>query len=393
MNILRLSEDDIQAFINEHKNADVPNLLLKIGKTKDWPMNEVVQQIEGRKKAEKKLPALSGTKGIVYPPRLNLEQSSSETTANYKAQIVSGATLVDLTGGFGIDTIAFAQHSFDVLYVERNKELCEIVRHNLSLLKLPNVHVRHADLNEVLDKEQVPDVYYLDPARRSGSKKVIKLEDCEPDVLTLMPKLQRATMVLIKTSPMLDIEQCLRDLTQVKSIHVVSVNNECKEVLYLLQQGTVAEPEYHAVNFLGDNVQHLQFTTAGEESSLIAFSDPLTYLYEPNPAILKAGAFKLPASVFDLFKLAPNTHLYTSEKIVKDFPGRIFRVKAIVKYAKEDIKKSIPELKANITLRNFPDSVQQIRKRTGLREGGENYIFASTLLNQKPVLILTEKYS
>ncbi|HEY8401853.1 MAG TPA: SAM-dependent methyltransferase [Cytophagaceae bacterium] len=354
-------------------------------------MPEIVLQIEGKRKAEKKLPELAGTRGIIFPPKLNLEQSSSEQTARFKASLLSGSTLMDLTGGFGIDTIAFSKVFEEVVYVERNKELTEIVRHNLNVLHISNVQVKVGDLKEVIGSTAVPDVYYLDPARRIDSKKIVSLKDCEPNVLLLLPQLIRARQVLIKTSPMLDISKALEDLSQVSQVMVVSVENECKEVLYLLEGNFEGEPQIKTFNLTRNGVEKFDFIYSEERSCSLKLSEPLKYLYEPNASILKAGAFKSIALKFGLDKLHRNSHLYTSQALIPGFPGRSFAIKNIVKYSKEATKSAIPDLKANVTTRNFPDSVEVVRRKTGIKEGGDVYVFATVLTNNKPALIITEK--
>lgn len=391
MDINKLLDSEVQKFIEENKNIDTTKLLLSSGRPKGWPMPEIVLQIEGKRKAEKKLPELAGTRGIIFPPKLNLEQSSSEQTARFKASLLSGSTLMDLTGGFGIDTIAFSKVFEEVVYVERNKELTEIVRHNLNVLHISNVQVKVGDLKEVIGSTAVPDVYYLDPARRIDSKKIVSLKDCEPNVLLLLPQLIRARQVLIKTSPMLDISKALEDLSQVSQVMVVSVENECKEVLYLLEGNFEGEPQIKTFNLTRNGVEKFDFIYSEERSCSLKLSEPLKYLYEPNASILKAGAFKSIALKFGLDKLHRNSHLYTSQALIPGFPGRSFAIKNIVKYSKEATKSAIPDLKANVTTRNFPDSVEVVRRKTGIKEGGDVYVFATVLTNNKPALIITEK--
>jgi hypothetical protein len=238
------------------------------------------------------------------------------------------------------------------------------------------------------------DVIYLDPARRDqANKKVHLLEDCEPDVLALLPQLlAKSRQVLLKTSPMLDIHLALQQLGPVEQVHVVAVDNECKEVLYLLGQPPPASPPVHAVNLVGQNQQQsFTYDQLTEDQATVVYGEPSHYLYEPNAAILKAGGFKSLARQFSLAKLHRNSHLYTSPTLVGEFPGRIFRRLATCRYQKKELLAHLPDKKANITVRNFPDSVAQIRAKTGLKEGGDRYLLATTDLNQKLVILVCEK--
>ncbi|GEO02509.1 hypothetical protein AAE02nite_01730 [Adhaeribacter aerolatus] len=384
-----------QEFVKEHEQADPTQLLLQGNRFRHLPLKELVHYIQARQKIKQKLPTWYQHLAIVYPKILSLEQSSSETTATFKANLVTGNILIDLTGGFGIDSYFFAQRVKEVIYVERNPELATITAYNAQVLGVKNITFHSAEATEFLRfYAGTADWIYLDPARRDNqNQKVHRLEDCEPDVLGLLPLLfSKSKNILLKTSPMLDINQAIRDLQQVHKIYVVAVDNECKEVLYHITTTAGNNPEIETHNILPTKEnQYFGFGYADEENAAVTYSLPQTYIYEPNAAILKAGGFKSVAQTYQLHKLHRNSHLYTSDNLVTDFPGRVFRLMHISRYQNKELLTQIPEKKANITVRNFPDTVAQIRAKTGLKEGGNIYLFATTDINQKPVILVCEK--
>lgn len=383
-------------FLRDHAADDPATLMLQAHRYPGLPVAALVQQLQARQKAAAKLPRWVKDPDIIFPPTLSVEQASSEATARFKAGLVSGRLLVDLTGGFGVDTFFFSQKFAEVRYVERSQLLVSIVRHNLHLLGAANVSCHLAEAEAFLSALPDPaDCLYLDPARRDTARqKVHLLEECEPDVLSLLPLLQqKGRTILLKTSPMLDLDQALRALRQVQGVWVVAVENEVKEVLYLLSPGQGSpDPEIQTVNLHREDRQvTFSLRKSAEESLQSHFSDPLDYIYEPNAAILKAGGFKSVGAAFGLGKLHPSSHLYTSASLVSDFPGRIFRCLGRSRYDKKELRRWLPEGKANITVRNFPDSVAEIRKKTGLKEGGPHYLFATTDQHQRHVLLVCEK--
>ncbi|RDC64810.1 THUMP-like domain-containing protein [Adhaeribacter pallidiroseus] len=384
-----------QEFVQEHAQADPAKLLLQQHRFKGLEVPRLVHYIQARQKVKNKLPLWHQNLQIIYPPVLSLEQSSSEITARYKANLGRGRVLIDLTGGLGIDSFYFAQQFAQVHYVEQNPELTAIARHNATVLGATNMQF-HAGLATDFLKNFTgkADCIYLDPARRgSANQKLHFLSDCEPDVLQLLPLLfQKADHVLLKTSPMLDIEQARQQLGQVSSIIVVAVDNECKEVLYLLDKNAPPEPDYKAVNLHASKEEAtLKFKKTEEETATITYSEPQAFIYEPNTAILKAGGFKSVAHQYHVNKLHRNSHLYTSETLLPEFPGRVFSCQAVCKYQKKAILPYLAAKKANITVRNFPDSVAAIRKKLGLPEGGDQYLFATTDVHQKPIILVCEK--
>ncbi|MDQ4141669.1 MAG: class I SAM-dependent methyltransferase [Bacteroidota bacterium] len=384
-----------QEFIKEHAQAEPAQLLLQKNRYRGLDVPKLVHYIQARQKVRYKLPQWYNCLDIVYPTVLSLEQSSSELTAQYKAGLVSGNTLIDLTGGFGIDSFFFAQHFAQVHYVEQNPELTAIAAYNAGLLGNSNIQFHNALAADFLkDFNGKADCIYLDPARRgTANQKLHFLSDCEPDVLDLLPLLfQKANQVLLKTSPMLDIEQARQQLSKVSKILVVAVDNECKEVLYLVSENAPPEPTYEAVNLHSQKEATIfRFNKSGEETATITYSEPQPYIYEPNTAILKAGGFKSVAEQYELNKLHRNSHLYTSHKLISDFPGRIFKCLAVSKYQKKEVLAYLPEKKANITVRNFPEPVAAIRKKLGLQEGGNIYLLATTDVHQKAIILVCEK--
>ena len=387
-------DEHTKDFIREHANADVRQLALQATRYPMVDMRVAATQIEGRRLALAKLPTWARTDDIVYPVRLSMEQCSSELTARYKASLVGGERFADLTGGFGIDCSYMADRFSATTYIERNEELCRIARHNFALLG-KDIRVIHADSEEALATLTQHDWIFVDPARRDiAGRKVAALCDCEPDVCRLEKVLlEKAKRVMIKCSPMLDIAQALRELHSVSEVHVVSVNNECKELLFILESPAPSEPIVHAVNFSNGDTQTFTYRAAEEATAQCTYTDTVRrYLYEPNSSLMKAGYFRLPATRWDLEKLHRNSHLYTSDILHSDFPGRIFEVKSTDGFSKNELKRLTAEMKnANIAVRNFPERPEVLRKRLKLADGGDNYLFATTLADDRHVIIRCTK--
>lgn len=389
------------AFIDSHRGDDVRTLALQAKKYPAVDMAEAVVQIAGYQIAEKKVPLWAQTAGIRYPQHLSMEQCSSEVTARYKASLVSGDTLTDLTAGWGVDCSFLARNFRCADYVERQETLCRIAAHNFPLLGLPHVRIHCADAVEYLQSMEPVDCLFLDPARRdSHGGKTVAIAECEPDVCRLEPLLvEKGKTVMIKLSPMLDMASALRDLQYVRRIHVVSVNNECKELIILLrkvpdeEEAAADEVIISCEQVVNNSVhQHFQFTFSEEKSAGCPLAESVgNYLYEPGAALLKAGPYRLLATRYGVEKLHPNSHLYTSSGLV-DFPGRRFRVTAVSGFGKKDLKVLLEGVeKANLTVRNFPSSVAELRKKLKLKEGGDTYLFATTLASGEKVLIRGEK--
>lgn len=398
---MTLTEETLQ-FIRLHRTDDVRSLALQAGRHPGVDMPAAVTQIAGWQAARTKIPTWAATDGILYPPHLSMEQCSSELTADYKAAIVAQAggerhSLTDLTGGFGIDFSALAAEFERADYVERQEVLCELARHNFPLLGLKHATVHQADATEYLQGMEPVSWLFLDPARRDGhGGKTVAIADCEPDVARLEPLLlAKAGRVLLKLSPMLELAQALHTLKHVTQAHVVAVGGECKELLLVLAADAALQPDevpIRCVN-LPAAANVFTFSRQNEQNAPCIYANaPRAYLYEPHAALLKAGAFRSLASIYKVEKLHPNSHLYTSDTQVEEFPGRTFRIDGWSGFGKREVKELLKgEKKANLTVRNFPASVAELRKRLKLSEGGNIYLFATTLADGQKVLIRCSK--
>ena len=386
-------DEATRIFIAQHSNDDVRSLALQASRYPEVDMRVAATQIEGRRIARTKLPAWAAVEGLIYPVRLSMEQCSSEATAQYKASLVQGTCLADLTGGFGIDCSYMSAQFVRATYVERNAELCAIATHNFALLN-KSIEVRQGQCEEVLAALPEQDWIFLDPARRDrGGNKVVALADCEPDVCALEEQLlQKSAHVMVKCSPMLDISQAIGQLRSVAEVHVVSVGNECKELLFVLERGkSGGDIQMHTVNIQGAHVQAFDYTLRAEAAAVCTYAEQLgQYLYEPNNSLMKAGCYRLPSERFGMRKLHPNTHLYTSDVLVSDFPGRVFRVNGCNGFSKKELK-ALGYKQANLAVRNFPEHVDTLRKRLKIGDGGAAYLFATTLSDESKVLICCEK--
>ena len=395
---LTLTEAE-RRFISQHLTADVSQLLLHPPPTAaDLDLKKIATQLTARQKARDKLPGWYANDAVIFPPPVSVEQASSERAAQYKATLVSGTALADLTGGMGVDTQAFAAIG-RVQYVEQNPALAALAAHNLFVLGVANVQI-HAEnsLDFIRNYTGHFDWLYLDPHRRDGQGgRVVQLADCEPNLLApgvLTILLAKTDRMLLKTSPMIDLEATLRQLPGAMVVHVVAVGGEVKEVLFVLGSEPVAPNDVvvTAINLLSDGpAQTLTFRRSDELRSPVTFADPGAFLYEPNAAVLKAGAFKTVAARFGLAKLAPSSHLYTGPALVPDFPGRVFALQTVVKTDPKSVRAMLPALKANLTARNFPQTVAELRKKLGLADGGDVYMFATTLRNNDKRLLVCHK--
>ncbi len=408
-----VNEATIQ-FIREHATDDVRMLALHKSKYPAVDMAFALQQIEGRQRTRTKLPEIYAIEGWHYPVRLSLEQCSSEVTAKYKGQRIKDEgqrtkdegqrTLVDLTGGFGIDTFYLSKAFAETHYVERNAELCAIAEHNFALAGR-KVTVHHTDAENFLRDMEAVDVIYLDPARRSAAGgKVFRLQDCEPDLTQLYPLLMsKCHVLMVKLSPMLDITEALRYLPDAREVHVVAVRNEVKEVLVIVATAPLNPPHRGeespadikriAVNLETDDVP---FVFTEEEETAASIISPvgetgegLGYLYEPNAAILKAGAFRSVGARYGLQKLGVNTHLYAADHLVADFPGRIFKVLGTPDKAQ---LKALQKTGAHTICRNYPLSADKLAAKHKIPEGGTLYLIGTTApTTSRPILLLAER--
>lgn len=387
-------------FIHTHRLEDVRTLALHPERGVD--MFFALEQIQGWQTARKKLPTWAKTEGIIYPPHLNMEQCSSEQTARYKVKLCgadSGAQqniLIDLTGGFGVDFSFMATHFLHAVYVERDEKLCAIAQHNFKVLGLGNVKVVNGDGVEFLHKLNVVEegrnapsgtTIYLDPARRdSNGRKVYGIEDCTPDVLTLKDELlKEADKVIIKLSPMLDWHEAVRKLGEsVKEVHIVSVGNECKELLVVLNKEEKQELRIACVN----DDEFFECSCNNETELEVADGIDASFLYVPNASIMKAGIYAELTDVFPVKMVDKNSHLFLSNEKISDFPGRKFRIMDVTTMNKRELKEKFKEIpKANIAVRNFPMSAVELRKRLKLKDGGDIYLFATTIQNKHIIFI------
>jgi 16S rRNA G966 N2-methylase RsmD len=391
--LLPLTESE-KDFIKTHLNDDVTTLLLQAKKYPNFNIPELVWQIKARQKAKTKLPEWLENENVIFPKMLSVEQSSSEITAKFKADLVQGETLIDLTGGMGIDMAYMSKHFKKAIYLEQNEELFNTTNYNFQQLGIKNVEFINQNSIDFLQNDSTNFSWiYLDPHRRDDTgNKVVSLRDCEPNILKIKDLLfSKTDNILLKASPMLDINLAITELQNVVNLYVVAVENEVKEILFHLQKNYEEEPIFHAVNLPNHTIS---FKKSDEKSAIVKMGSPQQYLYEPNAAILKAGGFRFIAQHFDLQKIAPHSHLYTSTDLVDNFQGRIFKIEGVCKLDKKEISKFLIENKANITIRNFPLTVKQIREKLKLSEGGSHYLFATTdAQNQKIVIVCRKVFS
>lgn len=387
---------DIKQFVEKHENDDVKALALQSKRYPDIDIHFAIRQIVGKQIAKNKIPTWYKNNDIIYPKHLSLEQASSEATARYKMQLCEGKSMVDLTGGMGIDFSFLATRFQKSTYVEQQQELVDIAAHNMAALELRNAIVIQGDSTSYLAEMEKVDLIYIDPARRdSAGKKAVLIEDCVPNLKDIDDVLEeKADTIMIKLSPMLDISLAVKTIKHIVDIHIISVNNECKELVFVKKSGINQSPTIHSINILNNNQTDIfTFSKENEEQLVIEYTNEAgKYLYEPNSSIIKGGAYKSVAKRFSLQKLHISSHLYTSDTLYSDFPGRRFVIENTITLNKKDIKTYLSGIsQANITTRNFPLSVQEIRKRTKLKDGGDTYIFATTLADEKKILFLCKK--
>ena len=411
-----------QDFIRQHQDEDVRQLAFLGSKNPEVDMPFALDQIRGRKMARAKLPRWANIDGIIYPPHISMEQCSSESTALYKAELAARLLglpasssseeigFVDLTGGFGVDFSYIASRlGMKSMYVERQAHLCEAAKENFERLGLKNAIVKNGDGIEVLHSLKELKLIFIDPARRDDAgNKVVSLKDCTPDVTVLQEEmLLKADYVIIKLSPMLDWHRAISELSHVREVHIISVNNECKELLLVLSAQNMGEMEAssadgevkHAGNLRIYCINDAQCFVSDEldmESSSVKIApstlEEMQYLYEPNASLMKAGCFGVLSERYDARMLSKNSHLFVSREPIAAFPGRSFRIIAVSSFNKKELKRHLSGItKANIATRNFPLSVAELRKRLKLKDGGETYIFATTLSDDSHVLVITEK--
>ena len=387
-----ITDPEIQKFIRSNTGASITRLALQKNPFPDVAWTDILNQIAARDKAKDKLPTWFKAEGIIYPSKISVEQTSSEVTAQYKASLVFGKSLIDLTGGFGVDDYSFAANIDEVAHCEMNKELSAIAAHNFKILKKKNIKCHAGDSLDILKSLGTKwDWIYIDPARRNDAKgKVFMLKDCLPNVPGLLDiYFEYTDNILIKTAPLLDISAGLDELHFVKEIYIVALNNEVKELLWKLEKGFTGQPLVYAVNLSKEGEPEV-FSTKLQDDETVNYVLPQKYLYEPNSAIMKSGAFNAVANTFNLFKLHKHSQLYTSDSLI-NFPGRRFIINEILSYSKPEMKKHAESKKMNITVRNFPVSVDELRKKWKIKEGGDTYAFFTTDKDNNKIMLLSTK--
>ena len=381
----RILSPEIQDFISTNEGKDLYSISLGTKAVAGVPVKTIIEQIKAKAIAERKASILLKA-GIYYPPSISMEQSSSDATAMYKQSLLSGDHLTDLTGGAGLDTIYLAQNHIDAIYIDQNEDLCEVFQYNIGILDISNIEVIHDTAEKFIANQSSLGNIYIDPSRRDDSSRFNRFENCEPNIFEIFPILMElADQILIKGSPMLPVYESLRSFQVPLDIHFVSIKNELKEILFLWNKD-MKQNRFHCVN-LETKQDMVSWSVSEEEASTIELHHPMEYIYEPNASVMKAGGYKYIGSKYNLKKLAANTHLYTSDKLIS-FPGRRFKLKGII--STSDLKK-IP--KANVAVRNFPLTVDQIKKKYKILDGGDNYLYGCTLINDKKAFLQLTRIS
>nr|WP_315140526.1 class I SAM-dependent methyltransferase [uncultured Flavobacterium sp.] len=381
---------DVQNFINDQLDQNITKLALQKNPFPNIEWKTIIGQIESKAKAKEKLPTWFSTTNIVYPPKISIEQTSSEITALYKSNLITGTNLIDLTGGLGVDDFYFAKKFNKVVHCEINPELSAITAHNFKQLKAANIECKTGDSqNTLYSIEQTWDWIYIDPSRRSESKgKVFMLKDCLPNVPENIDLyFSKSKSILIKTAPLLDITAGLSELKNVKTIHIIAINNEVKELLWELHKEYTGSTSIKTVNIYKNKEEKFELP---ENDTTPSYGSPEEYLYEPNSAIMKSGGFDAVSSAFKLNKLHTNSHLYTNSELI-DFPGRRFKINKQLNYNKLELKTNLVNQKANITTRNFSESVENIRKKWKIKDGGNSYCFFTTDINNNKIVLICNK--
>lgn len=388
-NILNI---EVQRFINDNLNSDTVSLSLKKSPFEYLSSKEISEQIDSKKRCENKLPTWFKTQNIYYPSKLAIEQASSEIAAEYKSNLIKGENLIDLTGGFGVDSLFFAKQAKHVTHCELNKELSDISSYNASLMDVKIHFEQEEGISYLKSTKKKFDTIYLDPSRRVNSRRVFKLKDCEPDIMTNLDLLKsRSELLMIKTAPLLDIHSTIKELGGVSAVHVLSIKNECKELLYLIDHKNCTDDPQITCAMKGTaDTKAYKFRLSEEKSFHHSdYSEILDFIYEPDVALLKAGCFKLISRDFNIHKIQQHSHLYTSNNLNLLFPGRIFKLKkswSFGNFIKEHHFKN-----ANIICRNFPVSPENLKKKLKIKDGGENYLLFCTNKNNQLTVLSCER--
>lgn len=385
-------DKNIQDFINKNSGVSIAKLALQKNPFPEVEWISILNQIEAKSKAKDKLPTWFSTENIIYPSKISVEQTSSEKTAAYKASLISGESLIDLTGGFGVDDYYFSKKFKTIAHCEINEELSAIVKHNFEQLQVENCTFYADDSEKVLNNLiQKWDWIYIDPSRRNDAKgKVFMLKDCLPNVPDSLDfYFEKSNCILIKTAPLLDISAGLSELKFVKNIHIIALENEVKELLFEIHNHYSGEITIKTANILKDKTETFEFIL-GDEMNSHFYHLPQKYLYEPNSAIMKSGGFDEVSIAFEINKLHKHSHLYTSDELI-DFPGRAFEIEKAISYSKNDMKTELQNQQANVTTRNFPDTVENIRKKWKIKNGGNLYCFFTTDKNENKIVLICRK--
>lgn len=390
MNTILLSKE-IQEFIHSNLNTDVSKLALQKNKFPDIEWAIILNQISVKQKCKSKLPTWFNTKNIFYPNTISIEQTSSEKTAFYKSNLVNGETIIDVTGGFGVDDYYFSKKFKSVTHCEINEELSNIGSHNFKLLGANNITCLKGDSALILQTlKKRFDWIYVDPSRRNcAKKKVFMHKDCLPNIPEMLDFYFEFTdHIIIKSSPLIDISLGIFELKHVKTLHIIAIENEVKELVWILNKTYGGEIAITTCNISKGKEEKFSFTH--KKLGVVEYSLPKKFLYEPNAAIMKSGGFDVITGEFNVYKIHRHSHLYTSE-ILLDFPGRIFEIETNFDYNKKNMKSFLENTKANITTRNFPENVANIRRKWNIKDGGSTFCFFTTDLNSNKIVILCKK--
>ena len=388
---LSILNTEIQDFIDNSLQANISKLALSKNPFPEIDWKEIINQIVSKNKSKSKLTTWFTTEGIYFPPSISIEQTSSEITAKYKTDLLSGKSIIDLTGGFGVDCYYFSKKFEKVVHCEKNVELSEIVKHNYKKLKVDNIECKAQNSTEVLtDSDTNFDWIYIDPSRRSDIKgKVFLLKDCLPNVpANLDLYFSKSKNILIKTAPILDITAGINELNHIKSIHIIAIDNEVKELLWILEKDYSGKIEITSVNIQKEKTDSNSFVFG--QNTPTTFDLPNMFLYEPNAPLLKSGCSDNLSKTLNVDKLHPHSHLFTNLKLI-EFPGRRFMIEAVIPFKKDELKKHIEGKKMNITTRNFPLTVEEIRKKYKIAEGGNVYTFFTTNINDEKIVLICNK--
>jgi 16S rRNA G966 N2-methylase RsmD len=388
-----LKQEDVKQFIRENVDTDPGSLVLNPPKEFKHRIKEIADQLTARKKARGKLPDWAENFELIMPRPLSIEQASSLATYSYKQKLISGKHLIDLTGGMGIDCLALSQSFENTTYVERDTGLCDVFRHNSEVLgkQIEIVNEEAGEYMALADLNLNDTIFYVDPARRDQEKKrVFQIQDCSPNLIEMLPLLEeKGKKVLVKYSPFLDIKSILNSVPQVEEVHVVSVKNDCKELLILINFGFEGAPKIICSNLETSQTDY-SFLISEERDSLADVGELETYILEPNASIMKAGAFNKIAIDFNLKKLAANTHLYTCQKLIKDFPGRVYEV--LTEANKKSVDRYASEGKINVITRNYPQTATELKKKLKLKDGGTYSLIAFRGTKKAKMLIAQRVY-